>query len=134
MSKVFSRKRSVSELEFWKTATEIRSDFTRYLMNENKVPKRWRFVFTMPCIDYVRKLMDEVIAANTIYPTTEAELAQRRYHQNEAIAICEQIVQHIQWMIDTLELSVSDFETLCEKIFKEIYLLKAWRKQNRILP
>ena len=120
-------------MEFWKNAAEIRTDFTRYLMNENKVPKRWRFVFTMPGIDYVRKLMDEIIAANTIYPTTESELAQRRYHQNEAIVICEQIIQHIQWMIETLGLSLKDFENIYEKISKEIGLLKAWRKQNRVL-
>lgn len=135
MSNVLSRKRSLSELEFWKNGTEVRAAFTRYLMAEGHIPKRWRPVFTFPGIDLARRLMEEVTAANTIYPTTEAELAQRRAHQNEAIVVCEQIVGHIQFMIDTLDtVHVSDFEYIGEMIFKEEALLKAWRKQNRVLP
>jgi len=134
MSNVLSRKRSLSELEFWKNATEIRAVFVRYLMNENKVPKRWRPVFTFPGINYALKLMEEITAANTIYPTNEAELNQRRIHQNEAVIACEQIIQHIQFMIDTLDgVNVSDFTNLGDMIFKEVALIKAWRKQNKVL-
>jgi hypothetical protein len=135
MSSVLARKRNLSELEFWKNATEIRAVFTRYLMSENHVPKRWRPVFTFPGIDYARRLMEEVTAANTIYPTNEIEVAQRRAHQNEAIIVVEQIIQHAQWMIDTLDgVHVSDFEYLGELLFKETALLKAWRKSNKVLP
>lgn len=42
MSNVLMRKRSISDLEFWKTGSEIRAALTRFLMNENNVPKRWR--------------------------------------------------------------------------------------------
>jgi hypothetical protein len=134
MSNVLKRKRGLSELEFWKNATEIRANFTRYLMNEKKVPKRWKFVFTMPGIGYAMKLMEEITAANTIYPTSEAELSQRRAHQNEAIVACEQILQHIQFMIDTLDgVSTRDFMTLGEMVIKEVALLKAWRKTNKVL-
>lgn len=148
MSNVLSRKRSLSELEFWKNATDIRAAFTRYLMNEKHIPKRWRPVFTFPGIEYARRLMEEITAANTIYPTTDAELAQRRAHQNEAIVACEQIIQHIQWMIDTLDgvkvsdfatqskqsdLSTGDFTGIGEMLFKEVALIKAWRKQNKVL-
>ena len=133
MSNVLSRKRSLSELEIWKNASEIRAVFTRYLMNEKKVPKRWKFVFSMPGIGYAMKLMEEITAANTIYPTTDAELVQRRAHQNEAIVACEQIIQHIQFMIETLDgCKVSDFEIIGEMLFKEIALLKAWRKANKV--
>ena len=108
--------------------------FTRYLMSEKHIPKRWRPVFTFPGIDLARQFMEEVTAANTIYPVTEEELAQRRAHQNEAIIKCEQIIQHIQWMIDTLDgVKVSDFEILGEMLFKEITLLKAWRRQSKVL-
>ena len=134
MSNVLARQRTLSELEFWKNATEIRASFTRFLMSEKHVPKRWRPVFTFPGIGYALKLMEEITAANTIYPTTEAELEQRRAHQNEAIIAVEQIIQHMQFMIETLdECRVSDFEHLGEKLFKEVALLKAWRKQNKVL-
>jgi len=131
---VLARKRSVSDLEFWKNGTDIRAIFTRYLMNEKHIPKRWRPVFTFSGIDLGRKLMEEIIAANTIYPITEEELSQRRAHQNEAIITCEQIIQHIQWMIDTLDgVKLSDFEILGDMLFKEVMLLKAWRKQSKVL-
>ena len=134
MSNVLSRHRSLSDLEFWKNATEIRTELTRYLMKDNKVPKRWRPVFTFPCIDYARRLMEEITAANTIYPTNENELAQRRYHQNEAIVAVELIIQHCQWMIETLDgVKVSDFEQLGAMLFKETALLKAWRKSSKVL-
>jgi hypothetical protein len=133
MSNVLLRMRSVSELEFWKNGAEIRAALTRYLMSEKHVPKRWRFVFTIPGIDLASKLMDEITAANTIYPTTEAEVEQRRAHQNEAIIACEQIIQHLQWLVDTLPVTVSSLDSVVEMINKEVALLKAWRKQSKVL-
>jgi len=134
MSSVLARKRKQSELEFYKNATEIRAIFTRYLMNEKKVPKRWRPVFTFSGIEYTRKLFDSIIAANTIYPQTEEDVVQRRQYHNEAIIACEQMLQHMQWMVDTLDgVKVSDFVILGEMLLKEISLLKAWRKTNKIL-
>ena len=135
MSTVLSRLRGLSELEFWKNGREIRTALTRYLMNEKKVPKRWRFVFTIPGINLAMKLMEEITAANTIYPTSEEEVDQRRHHQNEAIIACEQMIQHIQFMIDTLDdCKIGDFEILEKMLCKEIALLKAWRKNNKVLP
>ncbi len=132
MSNVLARLRSVSELEFYKNGADIRANATRLLMNENRVPKRWRPVFTFPGIDLARRLMDEIIAAYIIYPTTEYELDIRREHQNCALIICEQLIQHFQWLIDTLSLEVIGFEIIVGMIDKEIELLKAWRKQDKV--
>ena len=132
MSNVLMRKRSVSDLEFWKNGADIRAHLTRFLMNEKNVPKRYTFVFTLPGIDLGRKLMEEITAANTVYPTNADELAQRRAHQNEAIVLCEQIIQHLQWLVDTLPVRVISLEVLVELVNKEVALLKAWRKKNRV--
>lgn len=133
MSNVLLRNRSVSELEFWKNGSDIRAVVTQFLMRENNVPKRWRPVFTFPGIDLARRLMEEITAANTIYPTTEQEVEQRRAHQTEAIIICEQIIQHLQWLVDTLPVKVSSLADIVEMINREIALLKAWRKTNKVL-
>ena len=133
MSNVLLRNRSVSELEFWKNGSDIRAAVTQFLMRENNVPKRWRPVFTFPGIDLARKLMEEITAANTIYPTTEPEVEQRRAHQTEAIIACEQIIQHLQWLVDTLPVKVSSLEDIVEMINKEVALLKAWRKASKVL-
>lgn len=133
MSNVLLRNRSVSELEFWKNGSDIRAVVTQFLMRENNVPKRWRPVFTFPGIDLARRLMEEITAANTIYPTTEQEVEQRRAHQTEAIIICEQIIRHLQWLVDTLPVKVSSLADIVEMINREIALLKAWRKTNKVL-
>ena len=134
MSNILERNRSLSELEFFKNALEIRVEFARYLMNEKKVPKRWKFYITTPGMKLLMKLVDELTAANTIYPTNEAELEQRRYHQNNALIACEQIIQLIQFMVETLDgVSLNDFKLLGPKLIKESTLIKAWRKQNKVL-
>lgn len=134
MSNVLSRFRSLSELEWWKNGIEIRARFVRFLMNENKVPKRWRHVFSFPGVDLTIKLMQAIVAANTIYPISEAEVEQRRAFQNEAIIACEQMIEHMQFMIDVLDnVKVSDFTILYNMLIKEIKLLKGWRKTNKVL-
>lgn len=133
MSNVLLRNRSVSELEFWKNGADIRAVVTQFLMRENNVPKRWRPVFTFPGIDLARRLMEEITAANTIYPTTEQEVEQRRAHQTEAVIVCEQIIQHLQWLVDTLPVKVSSLEGIVEMVNREVALLKAWRKANKVL-
>jgi hypothetical protein len=132
MSGVLMRKRSVSEMEFWKNGGDIRAAVTRFLMNENTVPKRWRPVFTFPGVALARRLIEEITAANTIYPTTDAELEQRRARQTAAIIICEQIIQHLQWICDTLPVRIVSVKDMTEMLNKEVALLKAWRKQNKI--
>jgi hypothetical protein len=127
------RMRNVSELEFWKNGVDVRAEVTRYLMSEGHVPKRWRPVFAFPGVDLARRLMEEITAANTIYPTDAAELAERRKHQTEAIIVCEQIIQHLQWLVDTLPVAISSLDQTAELVNKEVALLKAWRKQNKVL-
>ena len=50
ISNVLARKRSVSVLEFYKNAQEIRSTLTRFVMNEKHVPKRYRTVKNMDAL------------------------------------------------------------------------------------
>lgn len=130
---VLARKRSVSELEFYKNGKEIRAEFTRYMMSD-KIPKRAFYIFAKPGIDLARKMMEQITAANSIYPQNESEVEQRKKHQTKAIIKCEQIIQHIQWAVDTLEkVKLSDFEILGEKVIKQAALLKAWRKSSKVL-
>ena len=65
---VLKRNRSESQLEFYNTATKVRAELTRFVMNEKVVPKRWRPVFTFPMVEHLIKLFDSITAANTIYP------------------------------------------------------------------
>lgn len=127
---VLKSKRGESELEFYHTATEIRAIAVRLVMNENIVPKRWRPVFTFPMVQKVNGLIDSITAANTIYPVNEHELEMRRDYQNAAIIKVEQILQHLQFMLETLQFSADKLQPITELLVKEAQLLRGWRKAN----
>ena len=64
MSNVLKRKRSISETEFLHQAQLIRTEVTRLVMNEKVIPKKYRYVYSIPIIDICRNLNKN---ANTYY-------------------------------------------------------------------
>ena len=127
---VLKRNRSESHLEFYHTAMIIRSDLTRFVMNEKIVPKRWRPVFTFPMIERINRLMDNITAANTIYPQNLREAEARRDYQTAAIIIVEQIFQLLQFLLETLPVDPDKFQPITEMLVKESALLRGWRKAD----
>lgn len=127
---VLKRNRSESQLEFFNTATQIRVELTRFVMNEKIVPKRWRPVFTFPMVNLLTKMINSITAANTIYPQSLREAEKRREYQTEAIITVEQIFQHLHYMIATLSVDVNKFRPITKLLVKEGQLLRGWRKAD----
>ena len=99
-------------------------------MNEKVVPKRWRPVFTFPMTEKLIKLIDYITAANTIYPQNLREAERRRDYQTQAIITVEQILQLLQYMLDTLCVNPDKFRPVTELLVKEATLLRGWRKAD----
>ena len=133
---VLKNKRSLSELEFYNNAVALRAELTRFVMNENNVPKRWRPVFSFPIIAKVCELFDNITMANTVYPTTEHELEFRRDFQNLAIGNVNQLLQLLQYLLTTLELNADKLMPITKLLLDEERLLKGWRKSgnNKVMP
>lgn len=130
---VLKNKRGESQMEFYHTATLARAELTRFVMNDSIVPKRWRPVFTFPIIEKVIALIDNITAANTIYPQNMHEYEMRRDYQTKAIITVEQIIQLLQFMLSTLPISADKFQTVTELLMKEGALLRGWRKADNKL-
>lgn len=130
---VLKNQRSQSQLEFYHTATLIRNELTRFVMNDKVVPKRWRPVFTFPMIEKLIGLIDYITAANTIYPQNLHEVEMRRDYQTKSIITVEQILQLLQYMISTLEVDPNKFKPAVELLMKEAALLRGWRKSDNKL-
>lgn len=81
-------------------------------------------------IDSLRGITKEVYAANSIYPTCKEELIRRRIHQDEALGYCYQLVQELQYSIETLPVDINIYLRFGEQIQTEINLLKGWRKSD----
>jgi hypothetical protein len=135
---VLKNKRGISQLEFYNTARTLRKDVTNLLLRDLGVKKAGRGGFPQWIIDrfrdniiiLLRDLMWAITAANTIYPTTHDELAERRRYQNLAIVHCERLFQEFQYCGDVLPVHVSKFVPFIDRLQFEIRLLKGWRKSN----
>lgn len=85
-------------------------------------------------MNLLRNLIQNITAANSIYPVHESEYYERRKLQNAAIANCEQLLQEFQYIIDILPVNANKYLRYVDMIEKQIALLKGWRKSdNRIL-
>lgn len=133
MSNVFRRFHEKTGLEFWDNAVEIEKILTRFLMNEKNVPKRYRYVYTIPILNTVRRMQAHIVAANTIFPVNEEELKKRRDEQQQAVNACETIIQEIQRMILVLTgIDVDKLDEVGERLTRESALLRNWRKSSKI--
>ena len=137
MSNVLSRFRRESNLEFYTTARKMRGALTRWAMNHKNIPKHFRSVLVIPLLCICDDLMNNITAANSVYPTNEHEMQIRRDHQNAALGNCEQIWQQLQHIDDVMfeanALDLNKLAPMLEMIVRESGLIKSWRKANKIM-
>ena len=73
MSNVLSRFRSISEMEFYKNATELRCALSGFVMQEKYIPKKWRPILAYPTVNLLNTMMEHIIAARNcrrkLWPT-----------------------------------------------------------------
>lgn len=114
---------------FFNKYTRMREELrTRDVVSDYPYWLVYRFRDEM--MDYLKNLMDNITAANTIFPVDERELSDRRAYQTMAIANCEQILQALQYIMDVLPVDANRLLRYVELVEKEIALLKGWRKSN----
>ena len=81
-------------------------------------------------IDCLRSIISYVYKANSIYPMYMEELIERRICQDKAIGACYDLVQELQYAIETLPVDINKYTRFGEMIQTEINLIKGWRKSD----
>ena len=81
-------------------------------------------------IDCLRGITKHVYMANSIFPIYQEELIERRIHQDQAIGLCYDLIQELQYAIETLPVDVNVFLRFSKRIQTEINLIKSWRKSD----
>lgn len=81
-------------------------------------------------VNCLRAITREVYIANSIYPTVQEELTERRLHQDRAIGLCYTLTQELQYAIETLPVDVNQYLRFGEMIQTEVNLIKGWRKSD----
>ena len=110
MSNVLSRFRSISEMEFYKNAVELRCALSGFVMQEKYIPKKWRPILAYPTVNLLNTMMEHIIAANGIYPYSggkldHALLHRRKELQAQAVADCEALFDCLQFIMDEFHFS-----------------------------
>lgn len=110
MSNVLSRFRSISEMEFYKNAVELRCALSGFVMQEKYIPKKWRPILAYPTVNLLNTMMEHIIAANGIYPYSGGKLDHELLHrrkelQAQAVADCEALFDRLQFIMDEFHFS-----------------------------
>lgn len=133
MSNVFARKRKPTELAFIVNAEKIQEEVTMLVMRENVVTKKWRFSIGHGLIAKVDEMVDNIVAANSIFPATEEELNLRRLYQAKAICNCYQVQQRLRRLIKCVPTAApKNIVQIAEMLRLEIVTLKNWKKAAKI--
>ena len=110
MSNVLSRFRSISEMEFYKNAVELRCALSGFVMQEKYIPKKWRPILAYPTLNLLNTMMEHIIAANGIYPYSGGKLDHELLHrrkelQAQTVADCEALFDRLQFIMDEFHFS-----------------------------
>lgn len=152
MSNVLSRFRSISEMEFYKNAVELRCALSGFVMQEKYIPKKWRPILAYPTVNLLNTMMEHIIAANGIYPYSGGKLDHELLHrrkelQAQAVADCEALFDRLQFIMDEFHFSrlntgldmgiAPQKELLAQLVYigtlleREETLLKDWRHNTK---
>lgn len=123
----FSKEKSGKRMQDKEAPTE----YDKRVMERNSAFEEWFIMDERTVvIDCLRKIGTELFLANSIYPTCQEELTQRRLRQDYAIGQCYRLVQELQYAMETLPVDVNKYLRFGEMIQNEINLIKGWRKSD----
>ena len=134
MSNVYARNRKKTKFDVVTNAEKPQDDITLYVMNEQLVPKKWRYMIGEDLIAKIDELNDNVIAANSIYATTEKDLETRKTYQQRAIINGYQIQRKLKRLIRCVpSATANSLEDIITLLETEISNIKSWRKNDKIV-
>lgn len=84
-------------------------------------------------IDNIRNINKELIIAEYITINSDISKQQFIYHKTEAIGWCYQLLQELQYIIETLPVDINKFLPYSTLIQTEISLIKNWTKIKGVI-
>ena len=132
MSNVFRRLRTNTGNEYWDIAMQLETELTRFLTNPKNVPKKYLYIYVVPTMGTLHKMQDAMSAAHTIFPTTPELVEQKKAAYLQAIIHCEQVIQSLQRMVQTLPIDVDKLDKIGELLVRESAILRQMRKNTKL--
>ena len=131
---VYAKDRKITKLQYIVTAQKLQVAVIQYLMNDNHVPKKWRYMLAQDAILKVSELLDNVVASNTIFPNTEEKLALRKKYLQQALINCYQLENKMLCMVRTIQsVNAENLKQITSLLFDEINLIKGASQNAKII-
>ena len=131
---VYVKDRKITKIQYVVTAQKLQVAVIQYLMNDNHVPKKWRYMLAQDAILKVSELLDNVIASNSIFPNTEERLKLRKEYYQRAIVNCYQLENKMLCMVRTIpSVNADNLKQITSLLFDEINLLKGASQNSKII-
>ena len=124
---VVKSKRATSEMEFIHTARELQIYSIRKCAG---FPKRYTFYISQPIANIALSVYDDVIRANSIYPTNRHEAQLRRDHLLSALAELHSLVSQIEAAGEMFGIEANVMKYWMELVEKEMRLVKGALKRD----
>ena len=123
--------RSLSELQFWKTAADLRKNISIWMRNEMKNPDWLEEDARKRIMDAMASMTSNISNANAFYPSSKEMLDSREYFQTAAIAAVQRLMDELTFLADIMKGNVGMIACFISEAEKEISLLKGWRRKGR---
>nr|DAH27392.1 MAG TPA: hypothetical protein [Bacteriophage sp.] len=131
---VYAKDRKTTKLQYIVTAQKLQVAVIQYLMNDNHVPKKWRYMLAQDAILKVSELLDNVVASNTIFPNTEEKLTLRKKYLQQALINCYQLENKMLCMVRTIQsVNAENLKQITSLLFDEINLIKGASQNAKII-
>ncbi|HBO50078.1 MAG TPA: hypothetical protein DD619_04760 [Alphaproteobacteria bacterium] len=131
---VYAKDRKTTKLQYIVTAQKLQVAVIQYLMNDNHVPKKWRYMLAQDAILKVSELLDNVVASNTIFPNTEEKLTLRKKYLQQALINCYQLENKMLCMVRTIQsVNAENLKQITSLLFDEVNLIKGANQNAKII-
>lgn len=131
---VFRRFREETDFDILELADQLKRKTAVYIMNEKRVPKRWRYVYGIQAVQYADRIREAVTIANDIHATSEELLAERRRYQTRALSYCNLFQCQLIDMEETLDgVTSENLREIVDILDGLISRVINWRKKDRVI-
>ena len=131
---VYAKDRKETATQYIVTAQNLQEKVLRYMMNEKRVPKKWRYLLAHAAIKKVCELVDNVIAANKTYPSNEDKLKLRKEYLEKSVVNCYQLGNHLQLMIRVIDtVDANSLKEISGLLLDEIELVRKTHKNTHLV-
>ena len=131
---VFRRFREETDFDILELADQLKRKTAVYIMNEKRVPKRWRYVYGIQAVQYADRIREAVTIANDIHATSEELLAERCRYQTRALSYCNLFQCQLIDMEETLDgVTSENLREIVDILDGLISRVINWRKKDRVI-